>query len=154
MLTPPLCCAVLCCAVLCCAVLRCAAIHSGAGLLNPKKSTSKMFAALTDGNLQFAPLHDQYDIAVFPDKKYPMLAGAKRTKEALKKEFPKSADGIDKYFDLVFEADRSAKWYFVLKLLPLWLARILSPLLCKRFFEFADKTLADVLKPLVEPKCL
>merc|ERR1719412_1666474 len=90
---------------------------------------------ICEGQVEWNRLEDEFDIVSigYEDKnrQYPVLTGYDNWKYQLKKEFPDDENAIDKYFELVEEYKQSSKAAAILKVLPLWLSKIIcsTPLL-------------------------
>ena len=72
-----------------------------------------------EGQLEWVPLNPTYDVVSIGygenRKTYPVMKGIEEWRAALKKEFPREHEGIDKYFELlniVGEKKRGAKTKF------------------------------------------
>ena len=74
-------------------------------------------------------MEDAYDVVSVgfgPERRvYPVLTGHDRWREALKKQFPKEHGAIDRFFQLVEESKNASQIHVMLKMMPLWLARVL-----------------------------
>lgn len=94
-----------------------------------------------DGQIEFLEINpDGYDKLIFPDFTVDVPKGAAAYRERLKQLFPKEAEGIDSYFNVV-----EAMWTEIRKPAPDWS----SPLLA----SWGDKTLKDLLTTSIkDPK--
>ncbi len=81
------------------------------------------------GKVSWAQMEDAYDVVSIgfgSDRRiYPVRTGHERWKEALREQFPREHEAIDRFFELLKENRNSSKIHVLLKLVPLWLARIL-----------------------------
>src|ERR1039457_6819260 len=73
------------------------------GQTGPGQAIRAMFDAVTDGSLQWAPLGEVYDRIVIGSDTYEMRAGADNLRRDLKRQFPREAHAIDRYFAMVAE---------------------------------------------------
>lgn len=63
--------------------------------------TRLLFDAITNGKLEWEPMHEVYDRVVLGDKQYDFVRGQKNLKANLKRYFPDDAKAIDHYISLV-----------------------------------------------------
>jgi len=85
---------------------------------------------VTDGQLEWAPLDDEFDVVEIEYTKestrrsYPVASGFEPWKKQLKSQFPEEHEAIDKYFEHLRVPAKSSTIQGALKLIPLWLARV------------------------------
>ncbi|XP_076121144.1 all-trans-retinol 13,14-reductase [Alosa pseudoharengus] len=121
-----------------------------------------MLDQLTNGQLQWEPLNNPYDMVVIgpPENRrtYPIYSGRDRFPQELKKCFPGEEKAIDEYMRLVKRAGRGVWAVAVLKYLPAPVAKFLVYSgLAKRmsfFFRMASRSLTDVVNGLTDNKDL
>ncbi|XP_062389041.1 all-trans-retinol 13,14-reductase [Sardina pilchardus] len=121
-----------------------------------------MLDQLTNGQLQWEPLNNPYDMVVIgpPENRrtYPIYSGRDRFPQELKNCFPGEEKAIDEYMRLVKKAGRGVWAVALLKLLPLPVAKFLVYTgLAKRmsfFFQMASRSLTDVVNGLTDNKDL
>ena len=99
------------------------------GEVNPGHLNRTLVDQITDGQLEWAPLDEAYDVVQIDydkDKKrqYEILAGRSNWKSLLHKQFPNETKAIDKYFELIDQTKSFEIINGLLKLIPLWLAWI------------------------------
>jgi len=113
---------------------------------------NKAFNYVTNGNLKWAPLDDIYDKAVFGNKTYNFVRGRENLRKQLKDYFPSEKDGksIDDYFEILAKVDKISVAYYVEKVIPPFLAKILGPMLRRGVLKYSDQTTLDVLKKLTD----
>ncbi len=115
----------------------------------------KVFDYISDSQLQWAPMDDVYDRAIFGDESYDFIAGIDRWKAYLYERFPREQPAIDTYLGLVREVARSAQMYFMGKALPPLLGNLASPVLSRRFLKLSDRTVHEVISSLTQdPKLI
>ncbi|KAK7076744.1 hypothetical protein SK128_022175, partial [Halocaridina rubra] len=96
------------------------------------QSVSKTYLdQITNGQLEWAPLSEQYDEVLFAEKdkeirKYPVYSGKGVWEASLKKRFPEEAAGIEKFFKLLEEVKSGNTSSMIVKLIPLWMVWILE----------------------------
>ncbi|XP_069178023.1 all-trans-retinol 13,14-reductase-like [Procambarus clarkii] len=109
---------------------------------------------ITNGQLEWAPMRDDYDDVVFAEKgkeprKYPVFSGNGRWEEYLKKTFPEEAKNIDKFFKMMDEVYPGVLTSAFVKFIPLWavwLMRVTGLLKCfTNFYEWENKSCKDVI---------
>lgn len=121
-------------------------VHIPGTLLN------KAFRYISNGALTWAPLDDAYDRIVFGDTQYDFVQGRDRLLTKLKEYFPDADDhrALDEYFSLLDEVKHVGIGYYVEKILPLWLAKLLGPRLRRKVLRYADRTTMEVLTSLTK----
>ncbi len=106
----------------------------------------KLFDYISDNNLEWADMGDVYDIIVIGDKKYEFTKGTQNLKKQLKSYFPEEAEGIEKYFNLIFEATKHSQSFFMDKALPPIMSKMAGSFMRKKYLKFAEQTTYSVLK--------
>jgi len=109
----------------------------------------KQFDYLTDGQLKWANMGDVYDKMFFGDDVYEFRSGTEVFKDQMKTYFPKEADAIDKYIDLIHETQRSQRTFFMEKALPPMLGNLVGKRMRKTALTKNRKTL-DVMRELTD----
>jgi len=84
---------------------------------------------IADGQIEWAPLEDNFDIVHigYDDKtsrQYPVTTGLEPWRSLLKKQFPDEEKAINTYFDMLKTTSKSSTIHGALKLMPLWLVKI------------------------------
>ncbi len=118
------------------------------GQLGEKGGFKRVFDAVTDGSLRWAPLPDVYDRIVIGGRAYDFVTGRKRFVEKLGESFPSEKDAIARYVDLCRQVSRSAQTWYLDRALPSWASTLAGPLLRRSFSEWAKKTTDEVLRTL------
>jgi len=110
-----------------------------------------------DGQLEWAPLDNDYDVVAIGDpksssvKRYPIMSGKAQFVASLKEQFPDVEDhaGIDKYMQLLSTVRTEMLGFVGLKFMPVWMAKLAlySGLLrfYTKFFDYSARSLHDVL---------
>jgi len=125
------------------------------GQVHMKGTTlNKAFRYLTDEKLEWAPLDDAYDRAVFGNKRFDFIVGKERLVKSLKERFPSEKDSasIDAYFKLLHEVENIGIGYYAEKALPPFLSKLIGPLLRRKLLSFSDKTTLEVLQSITDNK--
>ena len=129
-------------------------IHYIGQVHRPSSPVRKLFDIISDGQLQWSPMDDNYDRIIFPDKSYDFVAPRARFIEGMIKYFPKEERAILKYMDLLDTVAKSSRPFFSQKAFTGVLDKISYPLMTRKFFKYSDKTTLDVLKSLTDDKKL
>jgi len=129
------------------------------GNLNTQTPSKTLLDQLTNGQLQWAPLDEEFDTAVFGDKRYSVLGGGrKRWIENIKKQFPDNIDDVDRLCDAVIRCKKSNFYMAVVKFLPVWLSQLLVQTglfrLISDIFKWNDRTVLDVVSSETKNKDL
>jgi all-trans-retinol 13,14-reductase len=113
---------------------------------------NKIFRYLSDEQLEWSPLDDVYDRAVFGDKEYEFVAGRDNMKQKLKEYFPAEKDqaSIDRYFELLDEVNAIGVSYYVEKVIPPVLAKLFGGFLRKKLLKYSDRITLDVLREITD----
>ncbi|XP_039596848.1 all-trans-retinol 13,14-reductase-like [Polypterus senegalus] len=130
------------------------------GELQEHRSLRVLADQLTDGQLQWAPLDNPYDVLVLgsPDsrREYPIYSGERRFTDELKKRFPDESAAIDRFTQLAQVVGHDVRFLAILKMIPklaakfligTGLLKVISP-----FFRMAPRSLAEVMEELTANK--
>lgn len=119
------------------------------GQLNSAQSPVRAaFDHVTEGRLQWHTMPDIYDRIVIAGRAYDFPAGMERFRESMKRYFPEEAAAIDRYIAAVCAAAAASGMYFAEKAIPGSIARLIGPLMRRKFLRYADQTTAQVLGAL------
>lgn len=116
----------------------------------PGTPLNKIFRYISDEQLKWAPLDENYDRAVFGTTRFNFMAGRENLKKNLKKFFPDAIDhaSIDAYFQLLQDVENVGVTFYIEKVLPQFLSNILGDSLRKKVLKFSDKTTLEVLQTI------
>jgi len=111
---------------------------------------NRVFRYISKETIEWEPLDDVYDRAVFGDKEYEFPRGRANLKAQLKKYFPAEEDcqSIDAYFDLLDQVAKAGSGFYVEKVLPPFLAKLFGPMLRKKTLQFSRQTTLSTLKSI------
>ena len=123
-------------------------IHYIGEVGRPNSAVKKIFDFVTDCKLKWADMGDVYDRIVIGDKSYDFVKGAANFKEKMSSYFPEEEEAINKYVDLVFEANRASRKYFMEKAVPKWMSKLFGNKMRRPYLQFSDKTTYEVLSSL------
>lgn len=110
----------------------------------------KLFDALSEGQLEWADMGEVYDRIVFGDTVYDLPKGARAYAARMKEYFPAESAAIDRYMELVFDASRSARTFFMERALPPLAGTLAGPWMKRRFNKHSGQTTLEVLRGLTK----
>jgi all-trans-retinol 13,14-reductase len=113
---------------------------------------NKVFRYIFQNKLNWEPLDNIYDRAIFGDKVYDFPKGKENFKAKLKEYFSEDKDirSIDRYFELLEQVQNIGSGYFIEKALPPFLAKFVGPFLRRGTLKFSDQTTLDVLSSIID----
>ena len=114
----------------------------------------KLFNYVSNNKLKWADIGEVYDRIVIGEKHFNFVKGVKNFKKQLISYFPDEEQTIDTYVNLVFEAVKSSKNYYMSKAMPPFLENTIGSYLKKPFYKYADKTTYEVLSSLTKNELL
>lgn len=124
------------------------------GELGYQSESKTLLDQITNGQLEWEDLAKEYDEIVFaenekPIRKYPVSYGRDVWKNDLKERFPEEKENIDNFFKTVWKVRKGFKNSMVVKLVPLWVVKLLdvTGLINKmtNFYEWNAKSVKDVV---------
>lgn len=118
------------------------------GQVGPRGAVRGIFDRLSDGRIQWAPLPDIYDRVVLGERSYDLVAGRARFLERMTSYFPREADALVRYVDLVRTTARQSSMYFASKVLPRGLDAVARGVMLRGFGALAARTTREVLLEL------
>jgi all-trans-retinol 13,14-reductase len=133
------------------------------GDVGKQTMTKTLVDQITDGQLEWAPLEDAYDVVSIgvgeENRRYPVATGGENWKALLKKQFPDDHKGIDEYFRLMSEVGKASSVNMMLKQLPLsvsWLMINMGVvyLLEKYYGGKYEKNTLEIISDLTDNKDL
>jgi all-trans-retinol 13,14-reductase len=125
-----------------------AGLHYMGEVHRPAGTLRRMFDYISGGKLEWAPMPDIYNRIVIDDRVYEYPSGATAFKERMKEYFPDEAAAIDRYIELVFEGNRTARSFFTHRAMPHEMAAPLYRDMCEPFRAVSDRTVSEVLGEL------
>ncbi|MBV8159104.1 MAG: NAD(P)/FAD-dependent oxidoreductase [Dyella sp.] len=111
---------------------------------------ARLFATLSRGQLEWAPMPEVYNRIVLAERTYDCVAGTEAFKDRLKSYFPNEARAIDQYVGLVVQANRAAKGFFSERALPPTPAEAASTPAQTAFAPFSQRTVLEVMDGLTD----
>ncbi len=114
----------------------------------------RLFDYITDSKLKWSPMAKCYDRILVGEQSYDLVAGKDNFVEELKRRFPGEQRAIDEYLKLLRAAGGFAGFYFMSKLLPESVVRLVKPLLTRLYPSFLKKNTYNVLRTLTDNETL
>lgn len=103
---------------------------------------------LSDGSIEWAPLPAVYDRIVLGERSYDLVAGRRAFVDKLSGYFPREADAIARYVELVRQTARESSMFLASRALPRGLAVLARAAALRGFPAVAARTTRDVLLEL------
>jgi all-trans-retinol 13,14-reductase len=127
-------------------------LHYVGGVHIPGTPLNKVFRYVTKEKLEWAPLDDVYDRAVFGDTVYDFPRGRENLRAKLKGYFPAPEDhvSIDAYFALLREIEQIGVSYYIEKVIPPFVVKLFGKRLRRKFLTYSDKTTLEVLRGITK----
>jgi len=120
------------------------------GDMGARTTVRRMMDFLTRGQLDWAPMDPHYDRFFIGDRVYDAVAGRAAFRDNLVAHFPREAQAIDRYLQLLGEVSRGMRTFTLDRTLPPWAAAVAGPLLRRRLPRSFDRTTWDVLSELTD----
>lgn len=128
------------------------------GNMEPGSMNRVFIDCLTRGQLEWNPIEEEYDSAVFhksgtEHESYGICLGKKKYMEKLMTQFPDEREAIKKFFKMMDRAKKASSSFMILKLLPRPLLSLITKvgfdrLLFKDYISLSSQSLADVLSDI------
>ncbi|MGB5688698.1 MAG: NAD(P)/FAD-dependent oxidoreductase [Woeseiaceae bacterium] len=116
--------------------------------------TRKMFDYLSSGNLEWAPMDDEYDRFYIGDKVYNAVAGKREFRDNLVRQFPDQETAIDRYMALLDRSGAALSAFGMGRGMPPLAAAAISPWLAWKRRGAYRRTTWDVLSDLTDDENL
>ncbi len=113
-----------------------------------------VFDEVTDGKLEWADMGEVYDRVILGDEHFPFPKGRKNLRAMLMQRFPGEEKAIDRYFELVDAALKTSLPFHAAKALPRAIAAVAGPLLRRKFLQYSNRTVREVLEELTSDQKL
>ena len=123
-------------------------IHYIGEVGRPNSVVKKLFDYITDNALKWADMGNVYDRIIIGNRSYDFVKGVANFKKQMIDYFPDEEHAINQYIDLVFDANRASRKYFMEKAVPKWMSAFFGARMRKPYLEFSNKTTYDVLRSL------
>lgn len=123
-------------------------VHYIGDVGHPKTLSRSLFDYVTDGQLEWAPMDENFDRIFLGEQSYDLMAGKTAYRKALIDAFPGESGAIDTYFQYLAEVSRQIRWHTLAKIMPGGLARLMRWLQRRRAPAYFFRTTRDVLETL------
>ena len=120
------------------------------GDVGAKTRTRQMFDYLSDGNLKWAPMDEEYDRFYIGDKVFCAKAGRQQFRDNLVAQFPDEQQAIDAYIALLNDAGNAMTSIGMTRVLEPWQQTLMTPYLKWKTPDFLYRNTYDVLAELTD----
>ncbi|MBZ0173486.1 MAG: NAD(P)/FAD-dependent oxidoreductase, partial [Phycisphaerales bacterium] len=124
------------------------------GDVGAKTTARRLFDFLSAGKLQWAPMDPEYDRFYIGDQVYSAVAGKKEFRANLVQRFPKEAQAIDRYLELLDTVGKAMPLHTMSRMLKPWQRTLVAPLLRWKTPDLLNRTTWDVLSDLTQDRDL
>ncbi|MFK8015048.1 MAG: phytoene desaturase family protein [Gammaproteobacteria bacterium] len=124
------------------------------GDVGSQTRTKRMFDHLSDHQLTWAPMADEYDRFYVGDKVFNAMAGKDEFRANLLRQFPEEGAAIDAYLGLLKQASGATYSATMARLLKPWQRAAAAPVLKWRTPKLLYRTTWDVLSELTDNRDL
>jgi len=124
-------------------------IHYIGSVHNTKSFTRRLFDKISDNNLQWNKMSDNYDRMIFPDKSYDFIAPKKKFINQMKSYFPENSSELDDYKELIKKVNSYAMKYFSAKALSGISEKLLRGFLTRKFLKYSRMTTYEGLSSVI-----
>ena len=116
--------------------------------------TRKLFDYLSGGNLEWAPMDDEYDRFYVGDKVFNAVAGKQAFRDNLVRQFPDETQAIDRYLALLARSGDALSALGMGRGMPRWMGAAIGPWLAWKRRGAYRQTTWEVLSQLTDNKDL
>lgn len=128
-------------------------VHYVGEVHKPGSRLRRVFDAITDSQLQWARMDDNYDRVIVDDVPYDFVAGAGAFRDELARSFPHARAEIDDYLRHIRAASRSLPAHFGPRYLPGPLRPLVGGLASRADGDYFSRTTRSVMSDIVtDPK--
>ncbi|MFK7949738.1 MAG: phytoene desaturase family protein [Saprospiraceae bacterium] len=123
-------------------------IHYIGEVQRENSTIRKVFDYISDNQLKWADMGEVYDKVIIGDKTYDYVKGVSNFKAKMAEYFPKEKEAIKQYVNLVFEANKASRTFFMDKALPNLMSSIAGGFMRRAYNKLSDQTTYEVLRKL------
>ena len=109
-----------------------------------------LFDRVSDGSLAWAPLPEVYDRIVLGERSYDLVTGRRQFVDRLAAYFPREADAIARYVELVRSTARMSSMHFASRALPRGVDLVARGVALRGLPALASRTTLDVPRELTK----
>ena len=111
-------------------------IHYIGAVHNKGSFVRRLFDKVTNNNLKWNKMSNNYDRIIFPDRSYDFIAPKDQFIDSLKSSFPSESHAIDQYINILDDFKRCSFKYFSAKALSGVSEFLLYSYLSRKFFLY------------------
>ena len=127
-------------------------VHYIGEVHKPWSMIRRVFDAITDGQLEWAPMDPLYDQVIIGGKKFNYYAGREQFKEEMKFHFPEEIEAIDSYVAMLSKVSALVPRFFAGQALPRVAGIMYNKVRDKLLPDYFFKTTYEVLSELTDNK--
>ncbi len=101
-------------------------VHYVGGVGNPKTMAGRLFGFLTNNQLQWAPMSDNYDRFYFGEEQFNLIRGKEAFRQQLIHYFPSEESAVAQYLAMINKVAKAMPLFTAQKTLPEWLNKPLK----------------------------
>jgi all-trans-retinol 13,14-reductase len=120
------------------------------GDVGAKTRTRRMFDYLTNDQLQWSPMDDEYDRFYVGDKVFSAMAGKTEFRDNLVRQFPAEEQAVDRYMKLLSQVGGALSVFAMARVLKPWQKLIATPYLKWKTPDVIFRNTYDVLSELTD----
>ena len=124
------------------------------GDVGAKTRTRRMFDFLTDEQLEWAPMDEEYDRFYIGDRVFTARAGKQAFRDNLVRQFPAEEAAIDQYMELLSQVGGALTTFGMSRAMGPWMRSVAAPIVKWRTPNFMFERTWDVLSKLTADRDL
>jgi len=128
-------------------------LHYVGGIDGPER-IGALFDRVTNGRTEWARMPECYDRIVLGDRSFDFVRGKRAFVDSLSAAFPAGRASIEAYLALVRQSAARGGPFFAERALPPLLGKLIGPLLRAPLHRFSDRTVEEVVRPVVKDSLL
>jgi len=129
-------------------------VHYIGDMGSTRSTGRRLFDYITNGNLKWAPMNDEFDRAFIGDKTFGLKAGKVAYRQALAEAFPDEEQAIDQYLAHMRSIKKAMQSHTIGKITPAWLKKTLSLFSTSQTPKAFSQTTREVLESLTDNQML
>ena len=129
-------------------------VHYIGQVHNERSFIRRLFNYVTNGELKWAQMADNYDRIIFGEKTFDFHKGKDNFKSKLKEQFTSQEDhqSIDDYVRLVVAASKTSRGLFSTRAIPKLINKLIGRFITKEAANYYRKTTLEVLESITRNK--
>lgn len=129
-------------------------VHYIGDMGSTRSTGRRLFDYITNGDLKWAPMNDEFDRAFIGDKTFGLQAGKVAYRQALVEAFPAEEQAIDQYLAHMRSIKKAMQSHTIGKITPAWLKKISSLFSTSKTPKAFSQTTREVLESLTDNQML